>query len=263
MTLSRIQTTFTNAAKNNRAALISYIMAYAPDYESSLATLEGLPDAGTDIIELGMPFSDPMADGPIIQNASQIALKNGAKLNLLLEMVSKFRQENVKTPIILMGYYNPIQNYGLQKFCANAANAGIDGLLIVDLPIEEEEELRKQAISSDLAWIRLIAPTTDQKRVELIANSTTGFIYYVAVAGVTGTKSATLESISKSVSLIRGHTSLPIAVGFGIRSPENVKTVASVADGVVVGSSIVKTLLESGSETTLQFVKKLASGLSK
>ena len=264
MTATRLEAIFTKTRAENRAALITYIMAYAPDYETSLATMNGLPDAGADIIELGLPFSDPMADGPIIQNAAQLALKAGAKLRLVLDMVKEFRKRNNTTPVILMGYCNPLQNYGFTEFCNDAEDAGVDGLLIVDVPIEEEHDLKTAAMRADICWIRLIAPTTSEERIKTIVKSATGFVYYVAVAGVTGTKSASAISIEKAVATIKEYTSLPIAVGFGIKSPQDVNIVAQSADGVVVGSSIVKDMLDKcDSNPTLILVNKLASGLSK
>ena len=263
MTIKRLENSFATAKAANRAAFISYIMAYAPDYETSIATLKGLPDAGADIIELGLPFSDPMADGPVIQNAAKLALEAGAKVKLVLDMVAEFRKSNDTTPIILMGYYNPLQNYGLEKFCNDAANAGVDGLLIVDLPIEEEADLKTAAAQSDIGWIRLIAPTTDETRIKTIVKSASGFIYYVAVAGVTGTKSASTSSIKSAVATIKKHSSLPVAVGFGIKSASDVSAIAQSADGVVVGSTIVKELLENGFKPTLSLVSTLAGGLKK
>jgi len=188
MTLQRLSDKLAQTKSQNRAALVTYIMAYAPDKETSFEVLQGLPDAGADIIELGLPFSDPMADGPIIQKAGQLALQAGAKIHNVLEMVEEFRKKNSQTPIILMGYYNPIQNYGLDKFANESAKAGVDGLLIVDLPPEEERDLKTAVESSNMAWVRLIAPTSDANRIKTIVKSASGFIYYVAVSGVTGTK---------------------------------------------------------------------------
>ena len=264
MTIQRLQDKFTKVQSEKRAALITYIMAYAPDKAVSLEVLQGLPQAGADIIELGLPFSDPMADGPIIQKAAQIALQAGAKLKGILVMVAEFRKNDSATPIILMGYYNPLQNYGLEKFCQDAANAGVDGLLIVDLPPEEEHDLKVAAETNNIAWIRLIAPTTGDARIKTIIKSASGFIYYVAVSGVTGTKSASPESIGTAVAKIKKHTKIPVAVGFGIKSAADVSAVAKNADAVVVGSAIVKELLESKSaKKTLALVHSLAAGLQK
>lgn len=262
--MKRLQNKFTQVKAQNRAALITYIMAYAPDLETSLAVLNGLPAAGADIIELGLPFSDPMADGPVIQKAAQIALGAGAKLRGVLDMVASFRKNNTETPIVLMGYYNLLQNYGLTKFVAECSAAGVDGLLIVDLPPEEEHDLKSAAESENIAWIRLIAPTTGEERIKTIVKSASGFIYYVAVSGVTGTKSATTESISAAVKKIKKYTNIPIAVGFGIKSASDVSAVSQSADGVVVGSAIVKELFDnSGMNAALNLVRDLASGLQK
>jgi tryptophan synthase alpha chain len=237
-------------------------MSYAPDKATSMAALQGLPDAGADIIELGLPFSDPMADGPTIQKAGQMALQAGAKIKNILEMVAEFRKANTHTPIILMGYYNPLQNYGLKKFADDAARSGVDGILIVDLPPEEEHDLKTAVDRVNMAWVRLIAPTSDAERIKTIVKSASGFIYYVAVSGVTGTKSASAGSIDSAVAEIRKHTNLPVAVGFGIKSAADVSQVAKSADAVVVGSSIVQELFEPGnSQKALNFVAGLTSGL--
>lgn len=240
--MKRLEAKFTEVKNQKRPALITYVMAYVPDHDSSINILNNLPLNGADIIELGMPFSDPMADGVAIQKAGQIALKNGSKLKNILEMVASFRKNNQTTPLILMGYYNVILNYGLAKFCSEAKNKGVDGLLIVDLPIEEEQELRAEIIKNDLAWIRLIAPTTNEERVQQIVSNATGFVYYVAVAGVTGTKSATAASIIDKVKLIKQYTSLPVAVGFGIKTAADVRQIAGDVDAVIVGSRIVENL---------------------
>lgn len=262
MTIHRLQNKFIEVKAQNRAALITYIMAYAPDKERSIQALHGLPASGADIIELGIPFSDPMADGPVIQEAAQMALEAGAKLHNVLEMVAGFRKHDSTTPIILMGYYNPLLHYGIDKFTRDAAFVGVDGLLIVDLPPEEEMELKLASEKESLAWIRLVAPTTDDERLKTIIKSASGFIYYVAVAGVTGTKSATGDSIGAGVKRIKALTDLPVAVGFGIKSAGDVNVVAQTADGVVVGSAIVKELNNSVN-STLTMVKNLASGLNK
>jgi len=237
MTLQRLSDKLAQTKSQNRAALVTYIMAYAPDKETSFEVLQGLPDAGADIIELGLPFSDPMADGPIIQKAGQLALQAGAKIHNVLEMVEEFRKKNSQTPIILMGYYNPIQNYGLDKFANESAKAGVDGLLIVDLPPEEERDLKTAVESSNMAWVRLIAPTSDANRIKTIVKSASGFIYYVAVSGVTGTKSASAGSIDSAVTEIKKHTKIPVAVGFGIKSASDVSQVTKSADAVVVGQA--------------------------
>ncbi len=261
MTITRLQTKFSQTKAQNRVALVTYIMAYAPDFETSFAVLKGLPGAGADIIELGLPFSDPMADGPIIQKAAQMALANGAKMRNILDMVAEFRKTNLDTPIILMGYYNPLLNYGLEKFTADSASSGVDGLLIVDLPPEEEHDLKSATEKASLAWIRLVTPTTGEDRLKTIIKSASGFIYYVAVAGVTGTISASYESIGAAVDNIRKHTDIPIAVGFGIKSANDVSEVGKVADAVVVGSAIIKEILSGTTKSTLALVKDLAGGL--
>lgn len=259
--MSRIEQKFTSLKKEKRAGLITYVMAFDPDEKRSFAILESLPEAGADIIELGMPFSDPMADGPVIQAAGVRALKSGAKLKTILAMVKKFRAKNNETPIVLMGYYNPIYNYGLAKFSKDAKDAGVDGLLIVDLPPEEDEELYSETQKQQLDLIKLVTPTTDEKRLPQIIKKASGFIYYVAVAGVTGTKSASYDSIEKSVKLINKHSNIPVAVGFGVKSPEDVKNIAKHADAVVVGSAIVKIVEENQNnpaEKVGNFVKKLS-----
>jgi len=261
MTIARLQNKFNQTKAQGRAALVTYIMAYAPSREISFEVLKGLPEAGADIIELGLPFSDPMADGPIIQKAADMALHNGAKLKNILEMVAEFRKGDSDTPIILMGYYNPLQNYGLKTFTEEAAIAGVDGLLIVDLPPEEEGDLKAAAEKESLAWVRLVTPTTGEERLKTIIKSASGFIYYVAVAGVTGTSSASYDSIGAAVKKIKNHTDIPIAVGFGIKTAADVAEVAKSADAVVVGSSIVKEMLDGSAESALKLVKDLAGGL--
>ncbi len=261
----RIKKKFAELKKQNRAGLVTYTMAYDKDYQTSLDILKNLPKAGADIIELGMPFSDPMADGPTIQEAALRAFAAGAKLKGVLEIVEKFRKEDDKTPIILMGYYNPLYNYGLEKFVVDAKRSGVDGLLIVDLPPEEDSELYKITKSNNIALIKLATPTTDEKRMAVIAKKATGFIYYVAVAGVTGTKSASYASIADAVKLIKKHSNLPVAVGFGIKSKEDVQQVAKYADAVVVGSELIKQILSSyyNLNTISGFVSNLASGLKR
>ncbi len=256
----RIENKFNELKQQGRAGLITYLMAYDKSREESQDILNGLPDAGADIIELGMPFSDPMADGPTIQSAGIRALKAGAKVAGILEMVERFRENNDSTPIVLMGYYNPVRNYGVEKFCADANKAGVDALLIVDLPVEEDDELYEITKKYEIANIKLATPTTDDERMKLIASKASGFLYYVAVAGVTGVKSASYESIGHAVQRIRKNCDLPIAVGFGIKSAKDVKSVGEYADAVVVGSSIVKLVEEKSSDEVLTFVNELAAG---
>lgn len=254
----RIKETFTQLKKEQRAGLVTYIMAYDPDKATSQAILNGLPAAGADIIELGMPFSDPMADGPTIQKAAIRALKAGAKMAGVLEMVRAFRTHNTTTPLVLMGYYNPVQHYGVEAFCADAAASGADALLIVDVPPEEDEALFNATEKAGLALIRLATPTTDANRLQAITRHASGFLYYVAVAGVTGTRSASTASIEHAVRQLRAGTDLPIAVGFGIKTPTDVKAVAQHADAVVVGSSLVEKVSAGNTENALAFVRELA-----
>ncbi|WGI27375.1 tryptophan synthase subunit alpha [Halomonas alkaliantarctica] len=236
---SRLESCFAALKQQNRPALVSYLTAGDPDAETSRRLLHGLPAAGVDIIELGMPFSDPMADGPAIQKAALRALKNGQTQAKTLEMVRSFREENSTTPIVLMGYYNPIFCYGVQRFLADAASAGVDGLIVVDLPPEHDEELCQPAAQHGIDFIRLATPTTDAKRLPKVLANASGFIYYVSVAGVTGGSAPTPERLENSVAQLREHTELPIAVGFGIRSAEQAATIGRYSDAVVVGSALV------------------------
>jgi len=255
--MNRIEATFKDLKQQNRPALITYIMAYDPDLATSQEILNGLPEAGADIVELGMPFSDPMADGPTIEEAGIRALKAGAKVSGIVEMVRSFRKNNNETPIVLMGYYNPIQNYGLERFAKEAGNAGVDGLLIVDLPPEEDEELYNITKANGINLIKLASPTSNDERLKLISKKASGFLYYVAVAGVTGAKSASYDSIGDAVFRIKKHTDIPVAVGFGIKTAEDVKAVGKHADAVVVGSALVNKIAESGSKKALEFVTEL------
>lgn len=236
--MSRIATAFATTKAANRAALISFIMAGDPDHDTTAALLAALPEAGADLIELGMPFSDPMADGPSIQAAAIRALKNGATLRKTLDLVRGFRQHNTTTPLILMGYFNPILAYGLQGFIKDAAAAGVDGLILVDLPPEEDGELRALADAAGIAIIRLATPTTDAARLPKVLNGAGGFLYYVSIAGITGTKSAGVDEVRAALDRFRPHTALPLAVGFGVKTPEQLKPLAQFADGVIVGSAI-------------------------
>lgn len=257
----RLESKFAYLKKHNRSALITYIMAYDTDYESSLKMLKGLPEAGADIIELGIPFSDPMADGPIIQKAAIRALKSGAKIAGILDMIEDFRKNNDETPIVLMGYYNPICHYGVQKFATDAATKGADALLIVDVPPEEDSELYAATKKAGIDLIKLATPTTDDARLKIILNHAKGFLYYVAVAGVTGTKSAAYGTVGDAVSRIKKHTDLPVAVGFGIKTKDDVAAVGKHADAVVVGSSLVDKIDNEGVAKSLQFVKELTGGI--
>jgi tryptophan synthase alpha chain len=240
--VSRIEARFAKLRQENRAALVTFVMAGDPDPDTALKIVEGLPGAGADVIEIGMPFSDPMADGPAIQAAGLRALKGGMTLRRTLELVKRFRARDQDTPIILMGYYNPIYRFGPEAFAAAARDAGADGLIVVDLPPEEEIELRPLATKAGLATIRLIAPTTDDKRLPLVLRDASGFVYYVAVLGPTGTKSAAAADVAAAIARIRKHTKLPIAVGFGIKTPEQAADIARVSDAAVVGTALVQVI---------------------
>lgn len=238
MTTDRIAAAFAKTKAENRAAMISFIMAGDPDHDTAAQLLRELPQAGADMIELGMPFSDPMADGPAIQAAGLRALKNGANMRRTLELARGFRREDQVTPLILMGYFNPVLAYGPEKFLADAESAGIDGLIIVDLPPEEDGDFRASANRHHLAVIHLATPTTDDARLPKVLNGASGFLYYVSITGITGTKSAAQTQVHEALSRLRRSTALPIAVGFGVRTPEQVQSIAGVADGVIVGSAL-------------------------
>lgn len=259
----RIADTFKASKEQSRPALVTFTMAYDPDHQASVDILNQLPDAGADIIELGVPFSDPVADGKTIQNAGQRALEAGASLQGVLDMVASFREQNQTTPIILMGYYNPILHFGIADFIAKASEAGVDGLIVVDLPPEEDQELYDAAQAKEIDLIKLVTPTTDENRLKVILEKASGFLYYVAVAGVTGTKSATESSIADALSMFRKHTDIPLAVGFGIKSKEQVDALKDIADGVVVGSALIKLIEENPGEAVekvIGAVEKLSGG---
>jgi tryptophan synthase alpha chain len=243
--MTRIDKTFAALKREGRAGLVTFITAGDPDYKTSLALLRGLPAAGADVIELGMPFSDPMADGPAIQASSLRALKAGQTMKKTLSLVREFRKEDQTTPVVLMGYYNPIYIYAVDRFVRDAGEAGADGLIIVDLPPEEDEELRPAAVAAGLNLIRLATPTTDAKRLPAVLANTSGFVYYVSIAGITGTAAPDVTSVGAHVERIKAHTDLPIAIGFGVKSPEQVRDLAEVAEGVVVGSALVAAIAES------------------
>jgi len=268
--MSRLDATFERLKSENRAALVTFVTSGDPDYETSLALLRGLPGAGADIIELGMAFTDPMADGPAIQAANLRALAGGQTLAKTLKLVEAFRQADQTTPIVLMGYYNPIHSMGVPAFLERAKAVGVDGLIIVDLPAEEDGELCLPSQGAGLDFIRLVTPTTDAYRLQTVMRNTRGFVYYVSINGITGAASATDQAIADAVSRLRAATDLPIAVGFGIRTPAAAAAVARVADAVVVGSSIVQCLADSlveGKATpqtvpqTLALVQDLATGV--
>src|SRR5471030_3026986 len=240
--MSRIATRFAALKQQHRGALIPFLEAWDPDGATSMALLRGMPAAGADLIEIGMPFTDPMADGPIIQAAGKRGLKAGVKVRHVLTMVREFRVEDDATPVILMGYLNPILSYGPEAFCADAAAAGVDGLIIVDLPPEESDMLLPFAKASGLDVIRLVAPTTDAGRLPHVMNGSSGFVYYVAITGITGTGSATSEHLSQAIPRIRKATDLPIAIGFGVRTPSQAAEASRIADAAVVASALIETL---------------------
>lgn len=237
--MSRLAQTFARLKKEDRAAFVPFVTAGDPDLETSFAILEQLPRAGADVIELGVPFSDPMADGPAVQAASVRALKAGTTLVKVLKLVERFRKTDNTTPIVLMGYYNSVHAYGAARFAKDVAAAGVDGLIVVDLPVEEDDVLRVPAKAQGVDLIRFVTPTTDEARLERIVADATGYLYYVSVAGVTGTKSVPEDEVRGALARIRAVTDLPVTVGFGIRAPEQAAAIARVADGVVVGSAIV------------------------
>jgi tryptophan synthase alpha chain len=236
---TRIDTRFADLKREGRAAFVTFVMCGDPDIETSLAIIKALPSAGADVIELGMPFTDPMADGPSIQAAGLRALKAGTTLKKTLDVVRRFRQGDDKTPIILMGYYNPIYIHGVDKFLSDAKTAGVDGLVLVDMPPEEDEELCIPALKAGLNFIRLATPTTDDKRLPAVLANTSGFVYYVSITGITGSGAADSAKVSQAVTRIKRHTELPVCVGFGIRNAEAARTIATHADGVVVGTALV------------------------
>ncbi len=265
----RIAARFAALKEQNRAALVTFITAGDPDFETSLEILRRLPEAGADIIELGMPFTDPMADGPAIQLASQRALAAGQTLPRTLEMVRRFRETDAETPIVLMGYYNPIYVYGNARFLAEAREAGVDGLIVVDLPPEEDEELCLPALEAGINFIRLATPTTDAARLPKVLNNASGFLYYVSVTGVTGTREPDVDAVRDALAHIRTATDLPIAVGFGVKTPQQARAIAEVADGVVVGSALVNAVRNSlddqgrATDGTVSAVLDLVSALAE
>lgn len=242
---TRIERRFADLKQQGRAGLVTFVTAGDPDPETSAAILAGLARAGADVIELGMPFTDPMADGPAIQASSLRALKAGQTTKKTLAMVRSFRKRDGETPVVLMGYYNPVYVYGVHQFLADATAAGVDGLIIVDLPPEEDEELCIPALKAGLNFIRLATPTTDDKRLPAVLNNTSGFVYYVSVAGITGTKAPDISRVRREVARIKRHTDLPVAVGFGVKTAEQAASIAAGADGVVVGSAIVEAVRAS------------------
>ncbi len=259
--MNRIDDTFARLSKDGRKAFVAYVMAGDPDYEASLTLMKGLPGAGVDLVELGMPFTDPMADGPTIQLAGQRALEAGQTLEMTLRMARSFRERDSTTPIVLMGYYNPIYSRGVARFLDDALESGIDGLIVVDLPPEEDDELCVPARAAGLDFIRLATPTTDGKRLPAVLSNTSGFVYYVSITGITGAGAARAGDVAPEVARIKAATDLPVVVGFGIRTPEAAEEIAAVADGAVVGSAIVSEIAEGKStDEVLSFVAALAEG---
>jgi len=267
---TRIDRRFAALKQEGRAALVTFTMAGDPDYDTSLAIAKALPKAGADVIELGMPFTDPMADGPAIQAAGLRALAGGQTMKKTLALVREFRKADETTPIVLMGYYNPIYIYGVDRFLVDAKSAGVDGLIVVDLPPEEDEELCLPALKAGLNFIRLATPTTDDKRLPTVLANTSGFVYYVSITGITGSATPDAGKVGAAVGRIKQHTKLPVAVGFGVKTAANAKAIAEGADGVVVGSALIDALrgtLKDGKagpqtvKTVTDLVAALAQGV--
>jgi tryptophan synthase alpha chain len=272
-TSARLQKLFDNLQQSERGGLGIFVTAGDPDRQTSLAILKGLPAAGADMIELGMPFSDPMADGPSIQAASLRALNNGASLASTLEILTAFRADDQVTPVVLMGYYNPIYSYGVDAFLSAAIDAGADGLIIVDLPPEEDNELCIPALDRGLPFVRLATPTTNDQRLPAVLKNTSGFVYYVSITGITGTAAVPRDLAAAAVKRLKKHTDLPVAVGFGIKTAEDVSAITSVADAAIVGSAVVEQIRDSLDpsgratnatvENVLSFVATLATGTQR
>jgi tryptophan synthase alpha chain len=266
---TRIDTRFAALKAEGRAALVTYVVAGDPDHATSLAIVKALPQAGADVIELGMPFTDPMADGPAIQAAGQRALKGGETLAKTLSLVRAFRAGDDATPIVLMGYFNPIYIYGVERFLADAKTAGVDGLIVVDLPPEEDEELCLPALQAGLNFIRLATPTTDDRRLPAVLANTSGFVYYVSITGITGAAAPDPSRVAEAVKRIKRHTTLPVAVGFGVRTAEHARAIAQGADGVAVGTALVDAVRRSldadgkATAATVSAVAGLVSSLAQ
>jgi tryptophan synthase alpha chain len=266
---TRIDRRFADLQRDGRAALVTFTMAGDPDTKTSLEILKALPKAGADLIELGMPFTDPMADGPAVQAAGLRALNAGQTMKKTLAVVRDFRKSDATTPIVLMGYYNPIYIYGVDKFLADARSAGVDGLIVVDLPPEEDEELCLPALKAGLSFIRLATPTSDDKRLPAVLANTSGFVYYVSITGITGSAAPDAGKVRAAVTRIKRHTKLPVAVGFGVRTAKQARAIAAGAEGVVVGSALVNVLKDSldkkGKATgkTVKAVTSLVAELAK
>ena len=264
---ARMDARFAKLKAEGRPGLVTFIMGGDPDYDTSLSILKRLPAAGADVIELGMPFSDPMADGPAIQAAGLRALRAGQTLAKTLAMVAEFRQSDTETPLVLMGYYNPIYIYGVERFLADAKQAGVDGLIIVDLPPEMDDELCLPALAADINFIRLATPTTDDKRLPTVLANTSGFVYYVSMTGITGANITNTQAVGDAVNRIKAHTDLPVCVGFGVKTAEQAKTIGRDADGVVVGTAIVQAVAntldgDKATADTAEAVATLVSGLA-
>ncbi|MEM8572237.1 MAG: tryptophan synthase subunit alpha [Pseudomonadota bacterium] len=260
--MTRISDTFARLKAKDRKAFVAFVMAGDPDFETSAALAGGLPKHGVDIIELGMPFTDPMADGPAIQRAGQRALEAGQTMDKTLDIVRSIRQQDGMTPIVLMGYYNPIYARGVGRFLDEAGAAGVDGLIIVDLPPEEDSELCIPARDAGIEFVRLATPTTDQNRLPTVLTNTSGFVYYVSITGITGSAEANAAEINPEVTRIKSHTALPVCVGFGIKTPETAAAIARIADGAVVGSAIVERIGRGESvDSVLDFVGTLAEAV--
>jgi tryptophan synthase alpha chain len=266
---TRIEQRFAALKPEGRAALVTFVTAGDPDYATSLEILRALPRAGADVIELGMPFTDPMADGPAIQASSLRALKAGQNMQKTLAMVAEFRAADAATPIVLMGYYNPIYIYGVGRFLIDAKAAGVDGLIVVDLPPEEDDELCLPALAAGLNFIRLATPTTNDKRLPAVLANTSGFVYYVSITGITGMAAPDAGKVSSAVARIKRHTALPVAVGFGVKTPAQARAIAQVADGVVVGSALIDALKRSldgdmkATQSSVKAVTDLVAGLAE
>ncbi len=266
----RIEARFARLKQEGRAGLVTFLMAGDPDGETTLSILRRLPQAGADLIEIGMPFSDPMADGPAIQKAGLRALKGGETLAHTLQTVRRFREGDPDTPIILMGYFNPIYIHGVDRFVAEAREAGVDGLIVVDLPPEMDDELCLPAMQAGISFIRLATPTTDEKRLPTVLRNTSGFVYYVSITGITGSASPDTGAVAKAIGRIKEHTDLPVAVGFGVRSAAQAEALGKVADAVVVGSALVSAIentMQAGgdsaaaAEAVLDVVRELSAGV--
>ncbi len=265
---TRIDTRFEKLKAEGRPALVTYFMGGDPDFDTSLAVMKALPAAGSDVIELGMPFSDPMADGPAIQAAGLRSLNAGQTLNKTLDLARKFRETDNETPIVMMGYYNPIYIHGVEAFLADAKEAGVDGLIVVDLPPEMDEELCIPAIRAGINFIRLATPTTDDKRLPAVLRNTSGFVYYVSMNGITGTAIADTSKVNSAVKRIKDHTDLPVCVGFGVKTAEHARAIGATADGVVVGTAIVNVMADAikagkSAGETADAVKALVGDLAR